>query len=106
MTTTSIQIRGLRTDHVTSDIEKLSTRQKYKGNDQIHTTSGSGMEISHIGHAIVPTHTRNLHLNSILHVPKAAQNLVSIHHLAKDNSAFLEFYPGYYQGSGHEEHDP
>ena len=73
------------TDHVTSDLEKLSIREKYKGNDQINTASGSGMEISHIGHAIVPTHTRNLHLNNILHVPTAAKNLVSVHCLAKDN---------------------
>ena len=54
------------------------------------------MEISHIGHAIVPTHTRNLHLNNILHVPTAAKNLVSVHCLAKDNSAFLEFHPDYF----------
>ena len=84
------------TDHVTSDLEKLSIREKYKGNDQINTASGSGMEISHIGHAIVPTHTRNLHLNNILHVPTAAKNLVSVHRLAKDNSSFLEFHPDYF----------
>jgi histone deacetylase 1/2 len=94
------------TDNITSDLEKLAVRDKYHGGDQIHTTSGAGMEIKHIGHSLVHTPTRNLHLNNILHVPKAAKNLVSVHRLTKDNSAFLEFHPEYFfdQGSGHEEH--
>jgi histone deacetylase 1/2 len=51
------------------------------------------MNINHIGHAIVRTPTRNLHLNNVLHVPQAKKNLVSVHRLAKDNNAFLEFHP-------------
>jgi hypothetical protein len=66
------------------------------GNDQIHTSSGAGMKISHIGHAIVLTSSRNLHLNNLLHVPDAAKNLVSVHLLAQDNSTFLEFHPDYF----------
>ncbi|WVZ67677.1 hypothetical protein U9M48_016724 [Paspalum notatum var. saurae] len=30
------------TDHITSELEKLSTRDKYAGNDQIHTANGAG----------------------------------------------------------------
>lgn len=66
------------TDHVTADLEKLAIRDKYMGNDQIHTASGAGIEIKHIGHSTVHTPTRDLHLNNILHVPKAAKNLVSV----------------------------
>ena len=84
------------TDHVTSDLEKLSFREKYKGGDHIHTASGAGMEIKHVGHTIVPTPSKPLHLNNILHVPQAAKNLVSVHRLAKDNSAFLEFHPDHF----------
>jgi histone deacetylase 1/2 len=80
-------------DHITSNLEKLSVRDKYKGNDQIHTASGAGMKISHIGHTIVPTSFRNFHLNNVLCVPDAAKNLVSVHRLTRDNSAFLEFHP-------------
>jgi hypothetical protein len=43
------------TDHITGELEKLTARNKYQGGDQIHTTSGAGMDISHIGHAIVNT---------------------------------------------------
>jgi hypothetical protein len=81
------------TDHITSELEKLTARDKYHGNDQIHTANGAGMEIKHIGHSIVHTPSRNLHLKNILHVPTATKNLVSVHKLAKDNSAFLEFHP-------------
>jgi hypothetical protein len=58
-------------DHITSDLEKLAIHDKYTGNDQIHTTSGSGMNIDHIGHNTIHTPCRQLQLNKILHVPKA-----------------------------------
>ena len=54
------------------------------------------MEIKHVGHTIVPTPSKPLHLNNILHVPQAAKNLVSVHRLAKDNFAFLEFHPDHF----------
>jgi histone deacetylase 1/2 len=83
-------------DHITSNLEKLSVLDKYKGNDQIHTASGAGMEISHIGHTVVPTSSKHLHLNNVLHVPDASKNLIFVHRLAQDNSVFLEFHPDYF----------
>jgi hypothetical protein len=37
------------TDHVSGELEKLTTRDKYHGGDKVHTTSGSGMRIDHVG---------------------------------------------------------
>jgi hypothetical protein len=54
------------------------------------------MEIKYVGHTTVPTQSRSLHLNNVLHVPKAAKNLVSVHRLVKDNSAFIEFHPDFF----------
>jgi hypothetical protein len=71
-------------DHVTGDLEKLVIREKYAGNDQIHTASGSSMKISHIVHSTIHTPCCQLQLNNILHVPQALKNLVSIHRLASD----------------------
>lgn len=51
-------------DHVTGELEKLAVREKYKGGDHIHTASGAGMEIKHIGHTTVRTPTSNLHLRT------------------------------------------
>ena len=47
------------TDHITAELEKLTVRDKYKGSDQVHTASGSGMRISNIGHAILHTPKQN-----------------------------------------------
>jgi hypothetical protein len=81
------------TYHVIGDLEKLAIQDKYTGNDQIHTASGPGMKISHIGHNTIHTPCHQLHLNNILHVPQASKNLVSIYRLASDNNVFLEFHP-------------
>jgi len=51
------------------------------------------MDISHIGHATVHTPSRDIHLRNVLYVPQAKKNLASVHRLATDNSAFLEFHP-------------
>lgn len=83
-------------DHVTGDLEKLTVRDRYKGQDQVHTASWAGMSISHIGHSIVKTPSRDLHLKNILYVPNANKNLVFVHRLATDNSAFLEFHPNFF----------
>jgi hypothetical protein len=41
------------TDHITRDLENLVVKDTYHGNDQIYTTSGSGMRIQHIGKSII-----------------------------------------------------
>jgi hypothetical protein len=79
-------------DHIIVELDKLTTKEKYTGKDQIHTDSGTAMEISHIGHTTVSTPSRIIYLNNILYVPEATKNLVSIHCLAEDNSVFVEFH--------------
>lgn len=83
-------------DHITSNLENLHVHDKYNGTDQIRTASGAGMNINRIGHAIVRAPGRILHLNNVLHVPQANKNLVSVHRLATDNQAFLEFHPDFF----------
>lgn len=42
------------TDHITSELEKLAIREKYWDNDQVHiATSDGGMNIHHIGQALI-----------------------------------------------------
>jgi hypothetical protein len=81
------------TDHITRDFEKLHVRDRYNGNEQIHTASGSGMDIHHIGNSVIHTLTHDLHLNNILLVPQATKNLISTSRLAHDNHAFVEYWP-------------
>jgi hypothetical protein len=61
------------TDHITRELDKLTTKDKYKGNDQILTANGTGMDICNIGHAVTNTPHRVLHLNNVLHVPNASK---------------------------------
>lgn len=64
------------TDHVTGELEKLTVCDKYKGHDQIHTASGSRMEITHVGHSIVKTPSRDLILKDILYAPRASKCII------------------------------
>jgi hypothetical protein len=84
------------TDHLTSQLDKLTTHEKYKGTYQIHTASGAGINICNVGHAVIDTPTKPLHLNNILHVPTAQKSLVSVHRFSSDNHASLEYFPNHF----------
>ena len=84
------------TDHITGELEKLSFHDRYRGGEQVHTASGAGMKIDHIGHSILQSPVRDIHLNNVLHVPSANKSLLSIHRLVKDNNAFLELHPNHF----------
>jgi histone deacetylase 1/2 len=81
------------TDHITSELEKLTVRDKYHGQDQVHTASGSGMKISNVGRTVLHTPHKILHLQNVLHVPAANKNLASVHRLTSDNNVLVEFHP-------------
>jgi histone deacetylase 1/2 len=82
------------TDHITGELEKLQVRDRYTGNEQIHTVSGAGMDIHHIGHSVIRTpNNHDLQLKNILHVPQATKSLLATSKLAFDNHAFVEYWP-------------
>jgi hypothetical protein len=66
--------------------------QQYNGNEQIRAANGAGMDIAHVGQSVIPTPTRPLHLNQVLHVPNAHKQLVSIHRFTLDNNTFIELH--------------
>ena len=59
------------TEHITGELDKLTMREIYHGGDQVHTTCGAGMDITHIGNSIVKTPQKNFRLNNVLHIPHA-----------------------------------
>jgi hypothetical protein len=81
------------TDHITSDLEKLTIRDKYHGGEHVHAANGSCMEISHVGHSTLHSPKPKIHPKNILHVPDASKSLVSVNRLTRDNYAFVEFHP-------------
>jgi hypothetical protein len=88
------------TDHITSELDKLTTREKYDGTDQVHAVNGSGMPIAHIGQSIIHARNQDLILKNVLHVPVASKNLVLVHKFTYDNAVFFEFHPWYFSLNG------
>jgi hypothetical protein len=84
------------TDHITSELDKLTIHDKYYGNDHVHAANGSGMDISHVGHSTLQSPHHKIHLRNILHVPSSNKSLVSINRLTRDNDAFVEFHPTHF----------
>jgi hypothetical protein len=83
-------------DHITGELHKLTTQEKYKGRDRVHTADGNGMVISHTGYSKLHTPHSTLHLHDILYVPNASKNLLSVHKLCLNNNVFIEFHPWFF----------
>ena len=79
------------TNHLTANIGNLSMQQPYKGNDHVTVGIGQALPINNIGNGILKTPLFNFNLCNILHVPRIASNLLSIHKLCKDNNCRCRF---------------
>jgi hypothetical protein len=66
------------TDHITIELEKLTMHETYHGNDKIRAANGAGMDITHVGKAILSAPSRTLRLNNVLHVPNSHKQLDSV----------------------------
>lgn len=84
------------TDHITGELEKLTVHDKYHGGEQVHAANGLGMKISNVGHSILHSPRKDLHLNHVLHVPQVHKSLCSVNRLTKDNNVFIEFHPHHF----------
>jgi hypothetical protein len=71
-------------------------REKYTGGEQIHTTNGRGMRITHVGNSTLYTPYRIISLKNVMHVPSSNKNLVSIHRFTRDNHVFVEYHPYFF----------
>jgi hypothetical protein len=80
-------------DHITSELDKLTMHDHYHDDDQVRTTNGAGMHINRIGNSVIPTPHRNLHLTNVLQIPWTHKHLISIHHFNLDSHTFIELHP-------------
>jgi hypothetical protein len=82
------------THHITNELYKLTTKETYHGNEQVHDANRAGMLIHNIGHASLPTlSSKPLDLKHVLHVPQAHHNLLSMSKLSNDNNVVIELHP-------------
>ncbi|KAG8501432.1 hypothetical protein CXB51_003747 [Gossypium anomalum] len=81
------------TNHITPDMNNLSTASPYTGMDRVSMGNGASVSIAHIGSSSMMSGSRLLHLKNILHVPTVCKNLLSVGQFAKGNSVYFEFHP-------------
>ncbi|KAL5766826.1 hypothetical protein ACOSP7_017443 [Xanthoceras sorbifolium] len=82
------------TNHITADLNNLSLKNEYKGNEKLAVGNGNLLPISHFGCSYISSNTsasKPLCLNNILHVPTIIKNLLSISQFTKNNNAIVEF---------------
>lgn len=83
-------------NHMTADLSNLNLQaDEYNGHEQVRVGNGQGLKISHIGASNL-LHKHNLSLTHMLHVPQLTKNLISVHRLAHDNNAILEFQSDFF----------
>ena len=79
--------------NITSDLSNLSIHSEYDGTDEVILGDGSGLAMSHIGSLALLFPHRTFTLRDTLCVPNLCRNLISVHHLTKQNNVFVEFHP-------------
>jgi hypothetical protein len=84
------------TDHIMGNLDKLTMHDHYDGADQVHAANGTCMTISCISKSVIPTPSRDLVLNNVLHVPSTHKNLISVHRFTLDNDTFIEYHPFFF----------
>jgi hypothetical protein len=84
------------TEHLTGQLNKLSTHEHYQGEDRVRTADGTGMLISHIYSSILHTPHNSFQLHDVPHVPSVSKNLLSVHKFTLGNHVFIEFHPFFF----------
>ena len=78
-------------DHITTNLNKLSVQSQYEGLDRIAVGNGQSLSINHIGNSTLSTKFHKFHLRNVLHVPRIASNLLSVHKICLYNNCLCYF---------------
>ena len=73
-------------DHLTTNLNNLTILSQYKGPNQVTVGNGQTLPINHIGNTTLHTKYHNFMLRNVLHVPRIAMNLLSVHKFCLDNN--------------------
>ena len=82
--------------NITSDLSNLSIYSEYDGTNEVILGDGSGLAVSHIGSLALHSPHRTFTFRDTLCVPNLCKNLISVHHLTKQNNVFVEFHSFYF----------
>ena len=90
----AIKIPGLlilASDHLTANLNSLSNQSQYKGPKQVTVENGQSSPINHIGNTTLHNKYHNFILKNVIHVPRIAMNLLSVHKFCLHNSCSCYF---------------
>lgn len=79
-------------NHITSDLANLAIHNEYHGQDQVAVGNGTGLNIAHIGSNKIPYGSSSRAMNTILHCPSVAANLLSVYQFTRDNNCYFIFF--------------
>ncbi|GKD60763.1 hypothetical protein Tco_1298272 [Tanacetum coccineum] len=57
----------------------------------VSVDDGHSIPVTNMGHSILPTPTRSLHLNNVLITPHIVKNLIFVHQFVLDNNCTIKF---------------
>ena len=84
------------THHFTPEFGHMTDAMQYSSGDHALVGNDKQIGISHIGHALLHSSVKPIHLNHVLHTPEISKQLISVTRLCADNKAFVEFYPTFF----------
>lgn len=74
----------------------LSLHNPYTASDEVYIGDGISFPIANTGSTSLPSSSRSLLLNNILHVPNISRNLLSVSKLCHTNNVTIEFNSNYF----------
>jgi Integrase core domain/GAG-pre-integrase domain len=84
-------------NHVTNDLNNLSSFFAYNGPDKLQIGNGIGLSISHVGSTSLIISNITFQLNNVLNVPSFSTNLLSLSQLLYDNpSLSINFFSSFF----------
>jgi hypothetical protein len=75
--------------HITSDSSNLTHQQPLRVSESVTVGNGSGLQVLNTSSTIFNSGQSTFHLNTILHCPQAATNLISINQFCLDNNCYF-----------------
>jgi transposase InsO family protein len=78
-------------DHITANASNLNTQAPYHGSEQVTVGNGQNLPIQSIGNTQLHTQYHKFQLKNVLHIPRIASNLMSVHKLCLDNNCSCLF---------------
>ncbi|KAL4353379.1 hypothetical protein GQ457_06G022380 [Hibiscus cannabinus] len=80
------------THHTTPDASKVVNGTDYNGPCKLVVGNGHSLDICKTCHVVIPTRSRSLVINDLLHVPSITKNLISVSKFARDNDVYFELH--------------